>query len=187
MYEKVNEAIKRLQDAMEAEGVDATKGLPEELFIFSTTLVPIVNIDLFVTNENGQLLLAWRDDIYHGKGWHIPGGCVRLRERLETRIIKTAEKEIGVPIEYNSDPIAVREIIEPDIRPRLSNQLERCHNVSFLYDCTVKPGYTVPDFIDGVELRWFNSLPVDLLKIHIDLYGDIIENYFTGKHGGIRK
>lgn len=181
MYEKVKEAIIRLQDAMKTEGVDSTKGLPEELFIFSTTLVPIVNIDLFVINEKGQLLLTWRDDIYHGKGWHIPGGCVRMRERLETRVIKTAEKELGVPIDYNSDPIAVREIIEPEIRPGLSNQLERCHNVSFLYECAVKPGYIVPEVADGVKLRWFDSLPDDLLKVHIDLYGDIIENYFNRK------
>ncbi len=181
MYEKVKESILQLQNAMKEEGVDPTKGLPEELFIFSTTLVPIVNIDLFVTNEKKQILLSWRDDIYHGKGWHIPGGCVRLREKLETRVIKTAEKELGVPIEYNRNPIAVREIMEPDIRPGLSNQLERCHSVSFLYECSVKPGYTVPKVVDGVELRWFDSLPDNLLKVHIDLYGDIIENYFNRK------
>lgn len=180
MYEKVSEEILRLQAVMKEEGVDPTKGLPEELFIFATTLVPIVNIDLFVTNEKRQLLLAWRDDIYNGKGWHIPGGCVRLREHLETRVIKTAEKELGVPIEYDMNPLAVREIMEPDIRPGLSNQLERCHNISFLYQCSVKQGYTVPEMMDGVELKWFDSLPDDLLKVHIELYGDIIENYFNG-------
>lgn len=73
---------------MKEEGVDSTKGLPEKLFIFSTTLVPIVNFDLFVTNEKRQLFLVWRDDIYHVHGWYIPGGCVRLRERLEIRVIK---------------------------------------------------------------------------------------------------
>ena len=63
MYEKVKEAVRQLESAMRIEDVNPTKGLPEELFIFSTTLVPIVNIDLFVTNENKQLLLAWRDGI----------------------------------------------------------------------------------------------------------------------------
>lgn len=92
-----------------------------------------------------------------------------------------------MPIVYNSDPIAVRGIMEPEIRPGLSNQLERCHNVSFLYDCSVKPGYEVPDIVDGVELRWFDSLSDDLLKVHMDLYGDIIENYFILKTGGTRK
>ena len=180
MYEKVKEAILQLQLSMDEEGVDPTEGLPKELFIFSTTLVPIVNIDLFVTNEKRQLLLAWRNDIHHGQGWHIPGGCVRLRERLLTRVVKTAEKELGVPINYNHTPIAVREIIEPYVRTGLTNQLERCHNISFLYSCTVKSRYEVPKIVDGVELRWFDSLPNDLLKIHMDLYGDIIENFFNG-------
>ena len=81
MYEKVKEAIIQLKNAMELENVNPTEGLPEELFVFSSTLIPLVNVDLLVTNENGQLLLSWRDDIYHGKGWHLPGGCVRLREK----------------------------------------------------------------------------------------------------------
>lgn len=180
MFKNVKRAVEELKRAMEVDGVDPVKGLPEELFIFSTTLVPIVNIDLFVTNDKNQLLLAWRDDIYHGKGWHIPGGCVRLKEKLETRIIKTAEKELGVSIDYNPEPIAVREIIEHNYRPTLSNQLERCHNISFLYRCSIKPGYEVPKRMDGVELMWFSSLPEELLKTHIDLYRDIIENYFNG-------
>jgi len=180
MYERVSDAILQLKQAMKEEGVDPTKGLPEDLFIFSTTLVPIVNIDLFVTNEKHQLLLSWRDDIYHGIGWHIPGGCVRLRETLEQRVLKTAEKELGVPIEYDEAPFTVREIIEPEIRSGLSNQLERCHNISFLYSCSVKPGYTVPEQVDGVELRWFDSMPNDLLHTHMKLYGDIIKKYFDG-------
>ena len=178
MYENVNNAIKVLKKAMEIDGVDPVKGLPEELFIFSTTLVPIVNIDLFVTNDKHQLLLSWRDDEYHGKGWHIPGGCVRLKERLEDRVVKTAQKELGVPIDYDSTPLAVREIIEPDYRPALANQRERCHNISFLYSCSIKRGYEVEKIVDGVELRWFTSLPTELLKTHKELYWDIIENYF---------
>ncbi len=67
MYENVNRVIKELKKAMSLDGVDPTKGLPDELFVFSTTLVPIVNIDLFITNNRHQLLLSWRDDIYHGK------------------------------------------------------------------------------------------------------------------------
>ena len=181
MYENVKWAVKELKKAMEIDGVNPIEGLPEELFVFSTTLAPIVNVDLFVTNENRQLLLSWRDDIYHGKGWHIPGGCVRLKEHLEERVVKTAEDELGVPIEYNSQPLAVREIMENDFRPMLSNQLERCHNISFLYSCKIKRGYKVPQIRNGVELRWFSSLPQDLLKTHVELYGDIIENYFNGE------
>ncbi len=180
MGEKVSRAIEELKKAMRLEDIDPSEGLPEDLFLFSTTLVPIVNIDLFVTNDKHQLLLSWRDDVWHGKGWHIPGGCVRLKERLEERITRTAEKELSVPIDYDPNPLAVREIVEPDYRPGLKNQLERCHNISFLYKCTIKPGYQVPSLINDTELRWFSEIPSELLKIHMDLYGDILKNYFIG-------
>ena len=61
------EAINTLQDIMVKDGVDPTKGLPEELFIFGTTLMPVSNVDLFITNDKGQVLLSWRDDQYYGK------------------------------------------------------------------------------------------------------------------------
>ena len=70
--------------------------------------------------------------------------------------------------------------MEPEFRYTLVNQLERCHNISFLYECTVIPGLSVPNIVNGVETRWFDYLPDNLLKVHIDLYGDIIENYFNG-------
>lgn len=182
MYEKTVRAVDELRKAIDDENIDPTKSIPDELFIFSTTLVPIVNVDLFVTNDKGQILLSWRDDIYHGKGWHIPGGCLRLKEKLHDRVIKTAEKEIGVPIKFNPVPITVREYMESDYRPTLSNQLERCHNISFLYDCIIEEGYAVPEMMDGVALRWFDELPDDLLETHVNLYGDIIENYFKKKY-----
>lgn len=178
--EKVSKALEELKKAVYEEGVEPCKGLPEELFIFSTTLAPTVNIDLFLTNEKRQLLLAWRNDVYSGRGWHIPGGCVRLKERLAERIAKTAEKEIGVPIIYDPVPLAVREFIEQDYRPNLSNQLERCHSISFLYSCSLTSGCEIPEQKNGTELRWFDRLPDDLLKMHLNLYGDIIENYFQG-------
>ena len=39
MYEKVKEAIIQLKNAMELENVNPTEGLPEELFVFSSTLI----------------------------------------------------------------------------------------------------------------------------------------------------
>lgn len=96
---RIKQAIEHLQIIMNEEGVNPINGLPEELFIFATTLMPVSNIDLFITNQSGQILLSWRDDRYYGSGWHIPGGCIRMRETLETHIQKTALKELGMKVE----------------------------------------------------------------------------------------
>lgn len=81
---RVSETVKHLQEVMEQENIDPRKGLPEDLF-FATSLIPLVNVDLFV-HEGKKILLSWRDDEFHGKGWHIPGGCIRLKETCEDRI-----------------------------------------------------------------------------------------------------
>ncbi|MDD5746082.1 MAG: NUDIX hydrolase, partial [Candidatus Omnitrophica bacterium] len=49
-------------------------GLPQELFYYISSITPMINVDLLVKDEKGRTLLAWRDDRYSGRGWHIPGG-----------------------------------------------------------------------------------------------------------------
>ena len=61
---------------------DAKAGLPEDIFLFVSRMTPMVNVDLLIQNEAGETLLAWRDDEYAGKGWHVPGGIVRYKKPL---------------------------------------------------------------------------------------------------------
>ncbi len=76
----VTSAIDNLKDEMQKAGIKSENGLGTELFLFSSTLIPVVNVDLLLTNSKHEILLAWRDDPHTGKGWHIPGGCVRFKE-----------------------------------------------------------------------------------------------------------
>lgn len=181
----LQEAIKNLQHVMNEQGIDPTKGLPQELFLFATTLIPCANIDLFVTDKNRQLLLAWRDDEFYGQGWHIPGGCLRLKETLDNRIQQTAINELGSMVIYDRDNFITRETMAAEERPGLSNQLERCHNISMLFFCRLPEGYKVENSSKAEHtqgyLKWFDHTPSDLLKAHWDLYGDIIDRFFKGE------
>ena len=106
-----------------------TIGLPDEIFYFISRISPLVNTDLLIQDEKGRTLLAWRDDIYCGKGWHIPGSIVMFKESLEHRIVETARKELGTTdITYNEIPITIQEIILPELD-------NRAHHISFLYRC----------------------------------------------------
>lgn len=179
------EAINKVEQIMIEENIDPTKGLPEELFLFGTTLMPVSNVDLFITNVKGQVLLSWRNDIYYGKGWHIPGGCIRLRETWLERIQKTALNEIRTEVEVKLDPIVVRESMTMQPRPWLKNQLERTHNTSILFDCKVLENFTIDNgkLQPGNEgfIKWFDSVPADLLQCHKELYGDVLNNWFREK------
>lgn len=76
----VKNAIENLKIEMKKEGILPETGLGNDLFLFSSTLAPVVNVDLLITNPKQQILLAWRNDPHSGIGWHIPGGCVRFKE-----------------------------------------------------------------------------------------------------------
>lgn len=161
--------IARLKEAMTCERIRPEKGLGEELFLFASTLIPTVNVDLLVTNERRQILLAWRDDPHCGSGWHVPGGCLRLKERLETRIHKTAMAELGTDILFRPEPVGLFEIFFNDRRPGLADQNERVHTVTLAYACWLAEGASIaPERMrkgtDGC-LQWFDCLPDDLLPI----------------------
>jgi len=167
----VTSAIDNLKDEMQKAGIKSENGLGTELFLFSSTLIPVVNVDLLLTNSKHEILLAWRDDPHTGKGWHIPGGCVRFKEKLMDCVQKTAITEFGAEVICRPKPIKVFEIFTSRYRDEIEDQKERAHFITLVYACKFKdetmllerqkseyenkPGY----------LKWFSELPEDLLDV----------------------
>lgn len=142
---------------------DPAKGLPQDVFLLLSSMTPLVNVDLLIKDENGRTLLAWRDDLHSSTGWHIPGGIIRYRETLETRLQKVAQTEIGVDsIKYHPKHIEVNEFIHFE-------REERCHFISFLYECYL-PSDFIPknkskDLYPGY-LQWHDTCPSNIIKYH---------------------
>jgi len=104
------------------------QGVPHDLFVFLSRIVPIVNVDLLIRDYRLGTLLTWRDDEYYGPGWHIPGGVIRYKETFETRIRLTARAELETDVAFDPEPITLVQTIEPVRR-------ERGHFISLLYCC----------------------------------------------------
>ena len=142
---------------------DPTKGLPEEIFLFATEITTMVNVDLLIKDDKGRILLSWRDDEFYGKGWHVPGGIIRLKETFEDRIQKTAESEIGVPVVYEENPLKVVPIICPEMKTR-------GHFITFIYSCKLPDGFFIENHgkkrNDAGYLEWHETFPEDMLKVH---------------------
>jgi colanic acid biosynthesis protein WcaH len=160
------------------DDIHPEKGLGEELFLQISSLVPIVNVDLLVYNDKGQFLLTKRDDPHCGKGWHIPGGCIRFKETCEERIRKVAQKELGISqLSIEKEPIKVFEIIEHEHRP-IENQNERAHFITLVYKCHVNDAYVINNGNlteeDAGFIKWFDTLPDNLLNIQ-NCYREILK------------
>lgn len=166
------------EEYIREKGINPEQGLGEELFLQISSLVPIINVDILVYNENGQFLLTKRDDSHCGKGWHIPGGCIRFKETCEDRIRKVALKELGImELIIDKDPIKVFEIIEHEKRP-IKNQNERAHFITLVYKCHVDSSYQIDNKNlteqDAGFIKWFDKLPKDLLPIQ-SCYREILD------------
>jgi len=148
---------------LDKQTLNPSTGLPEELFFYISRTTPLVNVDLLIKDENKRTLLSWRDDKYCGKGWHLPGGIVRFKETLETRVKKVAETEIGVDMDFNTTPIALNQVIIPEHNIR-------GHFISILYKCFLH-GTFIPENKglspeDVGYLMWHDFCPDNLVKVH---------------------
>ena len=162
-------AIQNLKNEMFSSGIEQEKGLGTELFLFSSTLAPVVNVDLLIIDEKDRMLLSWRNDIQTNSGWHVPGSCIRFRERLEDAIQRCAKEEIGTSVIHSVEPIKVYEFQWNGYRPKVKDQRERAHFIALLYACKVPYDYDIerhnlPKNKPG-HLEWFETIPEDFLPI----------------------
>ena len=136
---------------------DPSQGLPEEVFELASAIVPMVNVDMLFQDEQGRILMIWREDPICGCGWHIPGGIIRIKESLEERLLRTAEDELGTQIQFNPQPMAIHEVILP--------QTVRVHLISLLYRCFLPenfPRLSVADpkkHYQAGDLCWHSVCP----------------------------
>lgn len=152
---------------------DPSKGLPEEVFLFATEIMPMTNVDLLVRDEEGRILLAWRNDPWWGSGWHVPGGIIRVKETFEERIRKTAEAELHSVVTFREEPLEIVPIIAKEFR-------QRGHHITFVYDCRVPEGYRIDNGNLGERdtgfLAWHDVFPEEMLKCH-----EFYRKYFKGQ------
>ena len=164
-----NNTIAEAIATLEKKVPDPTQGLPDEIFYYISKTTPLVNVDLLIKDEGGRTLLSWRDDQFAGSGWHLPGGILRFKETLETRIQKVAETEIGTLVDFDPNPVTINQIIANDCDIR-------SHFISILYKCFLSEENILENnglFIDDPGyIMWYNNCPRDLLEYH-----EIYRNY----------
>jgi colanic acid biosynthesis protein WcaH len=153
--------IKEAISELDKQVANPSAGLPDDVFCYISRTTPLVNVDLLIQDEQKRTLLSWRDDLYYGKGWHVPGGIVRFKETMEERVNEVARIEIGAVVGFDPSPIAVTQFMHPERK-------ERGHFISFLYRCFLSSAF-VPEnkglsHKDAGFLLWHSSCPDNLLE-----------------------
>lgn len=155
---RLDAAIRRIDKLV----ATPSEGLPESLFRFVSSVTPMVNVDLLISNPQGQILLTWRDDGHYSPGWHVPGGIVRYKETVKERVSAVADLELGAEVEC-SHLLAIHEVTD-------TLKSVRGHFISFLYACAlVTP--PAPDLRcnnsspQHQQWLWHESCPENLLEV----------------------
>lgn len=139
---------------------DPSRGLPDEVFRLVLKLTPMINVDLLVRNDQGEHLLAWRDDEYTS-GWHIPGGIIRFNEPIPDRIAAVAKGELAAAVTHDAQPLEVKQFFYPP----------RGHFISLLFLCRLQSPVADPALwhTDGAprngQLRWISGVPPDIYNV----------------------
>src|SRR5579862_542190 len=159
---ELSTAISTLESAIG----DPRRGLPLEVFHFSTRILPLINVDLLIQDDTGRTLLTWRDDEIFGAGWHVPGGIIRYKEPIADRIRACALEELGAEVSFDAAPLLVTESIrEPDIA--ISS---RGHFISLLFRCRLlnsldESRRADPNAPARGAWHWHRGCPPDLLQV----------------------
>lgn len=166
-------SIKRSISLLDQEIVNPQDGLPEEVFLFTSRISPMVNVDILIHNSNNEVLLTWRDDNSYTPGWHIPGGIVRYKESMIERLKKVAKNELDADISFSNAPLAVNEII------RSSERKNRGHFISFLFKCELRSQLNDNNkYLDDGKpkngmWKWHKGCPADIIPVHL-MYKEVI-------------
>ena len=167
------EAINYLREA----NFDSSDGLPEELFLFASSLVPLPNIDMLIVDEQNRILLSRRNDDFFDKSWHIPGGCIRYNQTMQTCVCDSMLRELGNIIPFDETPIMVRDVIRGK-RENIQHPYERGHNISMLFrcywpsQCIINNQNKHPN--DDGYLEFFDKLPSDFLALQ-HVFDDVLQ------------
>lgn len=158
---KTTPPIDRICQALDL--VDGKAGIGKGLFETISSLTPAISVELIIKNVDQKYnLLTWRDDGLYGPGWHVPGGVVRFKERLNSRVEKVLEEEIGVPALSINGPIDFHEVFN-------EKRDTRGHFICFVFKVMIAENPPVEmkaggELISQGHWRWFKECPKNLIE-----------------------
>ena len=104
---------------------------------------------------------------------------MRYGETFEHRLLETSKRELGCIIEFDPEPIAVRNVLR-GANPKQPHPNERGHNIAILFNCRLPDGFEIDNGDKGLDdngyLKWFDRLPDTFLNIQY-VFKDCLERW----------
>ena len=121
--------------------------------------------------------MIFRDDGFYGPGWHLPGGIIRFREKVKSRILITLAKELNI----KKGDINLLSLISC-VEVINSKKILRSHFLSFVYLVKLsKKNNKFPFFDENKvyrhgDIAYHQKCPENIIKEHLRFKKIINEN-----------
>lgn len=146
----------------------AKKPLTKKEFQEIYSKVPRLTVELIVKTSRGIILTKRSIPPYIGN-WHIPGGTVCYKERLEDAVARVAKEELGIEVE-------IKKFVDFIYYPNLIRDFGWGWPVGAAFLVNIKKGKPKGSE-QGEEIGYFNKLPQKIVPSQGDflLEQDLVE------------
>lgn len=127
--------------------------------------VPRLVVEIVVKAETG-IVMTLRKDASWNNLWHIPGGTVFYKERIEDAVKRIAQEELSIEVTQ-------RELLGYLEYPSEEKQRGFGWSVGLVFLCT--PNSPLPEFNEeGEEIQIFNAIPENIVEEHKKLLTKVL-------------
>lgn len=117
--------------------------------------VPRITVEIVIVKDK-KVLLTKRAIIPHNNQWHLPGGTVYFKERLEDACLRVAKDELGIEITVGKQIGIIEYLHEEDF-----GGFDHPIGIAFLCQ-TAAENFLLDD--SATEIAYFASLPDSLVE-----------------------
>jgi len=147
--------------------------LNKDEFSTSLSLLPLVSIDLIITDGCSRFLLGYRNNSPAKNSWFVPGGRIRKNETIRDAFIRIVKSEIGIC--HYFDEATFLGVYEHFYNDSFIGSKTSTHYVVLGYQINLMVNLDELPKSQHCEYRWFS-------KDEIAIRSDIHENtkrYFS--------
>jgi colanic acid biosynthesis protein WcaH len=72
--------------------------LPIQTYTAAAAVLPLISVDLCLTDRAGNLLLGWRNNSPAKDCWFTPGGRIRRNEPLKGALARVCQEELNISL-----------------------------------------------------------------------------------------
>ena len=135
--------------AEELKNVKPFPNMPPEIFFSLTKLLPMLAIELFIVNKNGEFVLVQKKGRFNG--WALPGGFLGLNEDLEVACRRISKKYLGTKVSHST-------FLNICNLPQKIYGKDKGHAVVLIFKCDLPKS--------AKNIIYFKKIPKDILNHH---------------------